>query len=83
MDVQLTDEGIKAALSDRFRVIDTKKASASQIESDLNRLGNEGFGVLHYTKTMIIMTRIVNMDVMADHTASTESWSVPGAEGSA
>ena len=81
MNVKLTDEGVAAALKDRFRVI-LLNAPPNSIEQKLNEWGDKGYGILYLTKKFIIMTRIVNLD-MPNSMAQPEGWSVPGAQGSA
>ena len=79
MNVQLTDEGMKAALKDRFRVINLDTAGKS-LADKLNEFGSDGFAILYLTKKFIIMTRIVNLG-MPNSMAMPEGWSVPGAVG--
>ena len=79
MNVELTDEGIKLALKDRFRVIDLS-LSHLKVQELLNEHGDNGFGILYLTKKMIIMTRVVNLNVNSS-AALPEGWSVPGAQG--
>jgi hypothetical protein len=79
MNVELTTEGMKEALRDRFRVI-LLKHSPGEIERQLNDNGDKGYGILYLTKHFIIMTRVVNLD-MPNPLAVPEGWTVPGAAG--
>jgi hypothetical protein len=80
--VELTPEGIKEAIKDRFRVIEIKDAGAASIQDQLNRYGDQGYGISLVLEGIIIMHRVVNLD-MPNGMASPDSWEVPGAQGSA
>ena len=75
MNAELTGDGIKTALKDRFRVIDLS-LSHLKIQELLNEHGDNGFAILYLTKKMIIMTRIVNLNApLGDIVPPIDGWS--------